>query len=62
MTYDELRRLAIRLSVHTDLQDQQSCGECGGEPKHAPDCPIAELEAEEVAATTKPAGEYEGEF
>ena len=67
MTRDELRRLAIRLARHTDAEGSGFCGECEApalfdDPEHAPDCPIAALEAEEAASKAKPAGEFEGEF
>ena len=70
MTRDELRRLAIRLALveSTDGFDI-TCQECGRRTwnrrhrhRHTPDCPIAELEAEEAAAATKPAGKFEGEY
>ena len=69
MTRDELRRLAIRLARRVSSVDGYivSCSQCAqmsesNSMTHTPDCPIAELEAEEAATTTKPAGEYEGEY
>ncbi len=56
MKRDELRRLAIRLAYHSDRDGQNFCGKCEVEfgpydsLAHTPDCPIAELEAEEKAS------------
>ncbi len=64
--YDELRRLAISLAM-TERHGGMLCRRCcwfsmEDDPRHSPHCPIAALEAEEAAATTKTAGEFEGEF
>lgn len=54
MTCGELRRLAIRLAKRLDDDGDGFCGECHeSDPPYGkgytPDCPIAELEAEEAA-------------
>jgi hypothetical protein len=59
MKPDELRRLAIRLAKHRDMDGTGLCGECGeydllDDVKHEPNCPIAELEAEEARSKLRP--------
>ena len=67
MKHKGLRRLAIQLAI-TKLPKGSSCWHCGrhrwtkGVIEHTPNCPIAELEAEEAADATKPKGKFRGEF
>ncbi len=69
MTRDELRRLAISLARRPASVGGYvvTCSRCAQMSEtsamhHTKDCPIAELEAEEAAATKKTAGKFEGEY